>query len=385
MYEIKDLFNQRSVFSAKLEQIMTSQSITKANLCKETGISRPTLDKLLAAELTSKTNFEKHVTKILNFLHMTPDTLMGNTHNIYNRMRQMKNALRISEESISLITGIDISRLKDIEAGAEATTAELRDIALCLQTSVRGLLGTNYFDIPIAQPSYCIKDGIFNEMNGFWGHIGILLHSNNEYSWFPISSDVRNRVYQMLQQQFIIIPCMNNKILLLNTDNIDNIILLDDHCDEPDFANWDSEVDEAGLPLVIYEALEDYFLMGDFDELSADISPKFRAVLGHLINEMQWTEEDIIPILKDITIHFKAQKSLSVISNLDMAQTLLTAIQIIFDFGELDSDYNMVYFKDANDVEIIVNLNNISMIELPLLAVEDAICHNLEEMSMDVE
>ena len=68
-----------------------------------------------------------------------------------------------------------------------------------------------------------------------------------------------------------------------------------------------------------------------------------------------------------------------------MAQTLLTAIQIICDFGELDPDYKMVYFKDANDVEIIVNLNNISMIELPLLAVEDAICHNLEEMSMDVE
>lgn len=381
MYDIKDLFNQRSVFAAKLEQIMDAQSITKTKLCKEAGISRPTLDKLLSAEITNKVNFEKHTNKILNFLGITPDLFMGNTHNNYNRIRQMKNALHISQEAISEATGIQLSRLKEIEAGGKATTAEFRDIALCCKTSVRGLLGTNYFNIPFSEISYYTEKDSFVKSHGFWGHIGILPHSEDNYLWFPISTDVRELIYSMLPQQFMVVPCMNNKILLLNMLGIDNILLLDEACDQPDFANWDSSVSEGEIPPVIYEALADY----PFDDVSEDIiSPKLCRVLDKLIKEKHWAEDDIIKILNDIVIHFKNKKTISVTSNLNMYQTLTDAIANIFDFGENDSENESVFFEDLNGCEIIVNLNNTSMIELPLMTVENVICKKMEELFEDL-
>lgn len=377
MYNVKDLFDLRSVFSAKLEQIMEAQSITKAKLCKEAGLSRPTLDKLLNAEITNETNFEKHVTKILNVLHLTPDQLMGNAHNIYNRMRQMRNILHISEESISTMTGISLTRLKAIEGGAKATTAELRDIALCFKTSVRGLLGTNYFDVPVAKLCYLINREAHEEISGFWGHVGILPSFGDQYLWFPINSEVRDRIHSMLDQQFIVIPCMNNKLLLLNMDAIDNIVLLDEACDPPGFANWDPSVSEGEIPLVIYESLYDYLYM---DESAEElISPNLQEILGKMADQLHWDEDEIIQLLKDITIHYKSGKTLQVIGQLEEEQTLIYAIQSIFEFGKFYLYNNIVDFRDSGGTEIIINLNNISMIELPLLEVENVICEESED------
>lgn len=376
MYKVKDLFDKRSVFSAKLEQVMELQSFTKARLCKEAGLSRPTLDKLLNAEITNETNFEKHVTKILSVLHLTPDILMGNIHNSYNRMRQMRNILHISEESISTQTGISLARLKDIERGGNATTAELRDLALCFKTSVRGLLGTNYFDTPFSELAYFTNSETHKGISGFWGHIGILTVSSDQYFWFPINSDVREQIYYMQDQQFMVIPCMNNKLVLLNMDCINNIVLLDEACDPPSFANWDCSVSEGEIPLVLLESLYDYLYM---DESAKDlISSNLYNTLEKMIARRQWSEDEIIHILKEITIHYKNAKTSSFTGQLEKDQTLIYAIEAIYEFGELDSANKIVYFNHSSGAEIIINLNNISMIELPLLEVENIICQDLE-------
>ena len=65
MYEVGDLFDKRSVVGARLEEILSEQGYSKSKFCKMCGISRPTIDKLLSGNLTSKANFEKHISKIL--------------------------------------------------------------------------------------------------------------------------------------------------------------------------------------------------------------------------------------------------------------------------------------------------------------------------------
>ena len=59
MYKIEDLFDQRSILGAKLEQLLKQKGYTKKQLCEESGVSRPTIDKLIAGTLTSKNNYEK--------------------------------------------------------------------------------------------------------------------------------------------------------------------------------------------------------------------------------------------------------------------------------------------------------------------------------------
>lgn len=381
MYNVKDLFDKRSVFGARLEQFMDSHHITKAKLCKDAEISRPTLDKLLNAEITNGTNFEKHAAKILDALHITADILMGNSHNVYNQMRTLKNMLHISEDALSAASGISISRLRDIEAGEEATIAELRDIALCCKTSIRGLLGTYYFDIPFSTIS--VYD--FNastEVPGFWGHIGILTPSSDDYLWYPISSDVKERLYYLLDQQFIVVPCMNNKVLFLNMNHINNILLLDDACSEPSFANWDPMVSEGEIPLVIYEALNDFIdidLGIDPDTEETVMSPRFLKLIKELVSEKQWTADDILWLLNGITVYFNNSKHISTMVNPDDDETFTCAVRSAYEFGELQHDDLIVRFFDSDGTEIILNLNNISMIEAPLLAIENIICQDMEQ------
>ena len=143
--KMDDLFDKRSVVGAKLEALLAEKGYTKSRLCRECGISRPTLDKLLAGNITSKANFEKHMQKIFTALSMTPDALLGNVKNAYSRVREIRNTLNINQDVISRITSISPERLSEIEAGADVTIAELRDIALCLHTGTRYIENTSVF------------------------------------------------------------------------------------------------------------------------------------------------------------------------------------------------------------------------------------------------
>ncbi len=60
---------------------------------------------------------------------------------------------------------------------------------------------------------------------------------------------------------------MNNKLLLLNLNEVEQIVLLDEACDPPSFANWDSAISEGEIPLAVYEALEDYDPNWEEDEI----------------------------------------------------------------------------------------------------------------------
>ena len=74
MYTLEDLFDRRSPVGTRLEQILMEKKCTKAELSKKTGVSRPTIDKVLSGTITSKKNYETHMSKIMNYLQITPDT-----------------------------------------------------------------------------------------------------------------------------------------------------------------------------------------------------------------------------------------------------------------------------------------------------------------------
>ena len=378
MYQVADLFDRRSTFAIKLEKYLEAKSITKTQLCKEAGISRPTLDKILSVEITNRTNFIKHVTKILDYLRVSPDSLMSDIKNPFNRMRQMKNALKLADESVAEVTGICVERLKEIESGAEATKAELRDIAFCFQTSVRGILGTNYFDVPMARPDYFTRGEIFDGMRGFWGHLGIRLCSHEEYFWYPISYDTKEKIYGIMEQKYGVIPCMNNKLLLLHLKEIDHMVLLDEACDPPYFANWDSSVSEGEVPLAAYEALDDYYSDCDKDI----VSPKMKNFLECLIQKAGWNDSDINEILHEVIVYFRGGQQVSILSPLyyDEHQTLTTVVQEIYEFGDDFDEDEVIRFEDLGGAETLLKLSNMAMMEIPLVEIEDAICQQQEEL-----
>lgn len=52
MYTLEDLFDRRSPVGTRLEQILMEKKCTKAELSKKTGVSRPTIDKVLSGTIT---------------------------------------------------------------------------------------------------------------------------------------------------------------------------------------------------------------------------------------------------------------------------------------------------------------------------------------------
>ncbi len=70
------LFDNRKIVAAKLLASIRDAGYTKVSFCKKTGISRPTLDKILNNEVTNKVSYDKHMGKILGALEMSEQDLL---------------------------------------------------------------------------------------------------------------------------------------------------------------------------------------------------------------------------------------------------------------------------------------------------------------------
>lgn len=379
MYSFGDLFDRRSTVGANLERVLESRNITKVELCQNTGVSRPTIDKVLAGTLTNKTNYEKHISKILAYLKISPDGILGTTTN--NIARRIRNMCRISTETISHMTGIPEERIRTIETGNAATLAELRDIAVCLSVGVGDILGQKYFETQIGTMDYFIhfsKEDDIKEISGFWGHIGILLEGDDKYHWYPITSNTRSLVYQMMDDRRMVVPCMNNKVLLLNMENVRKIMLLDDDCDEPGDADWNPKVGCGEIPSVIYESLEEY--EPDCEEESQRMSDRLKGTLDALIKKNEWTEDEIIEMLSDSWIYYNNGKVEFHWVEFGGEETLSQEVMCIYDYRDEELYSNILYFEEYDGAEIILNMKYVSMLEMPLLKLEKAILSRLKDM-----
>lgn len=366
MYEIKDLFDMQSVVGARLEEILSERGYTKVELCQMSGISRPTLDKLLAGTITSRTNYEKHITKVLQSLNINPDMLLGNTRANRCRVRSLRNMMHINEKELAEFVGVPVDRIKEIEAGGEAELAELRDIAAVLHTSVASVLEKNIFPPQIE----------------FWGHIGIRPMSSDIFFWYPITSDMRKMVYQTIGEKYLTVLCMNNKILMINMDNTAELVLLDDCCDEPHFGNWDHEVDCGEAPLVFYEALDDYL---EYREAGQDppenlISKKLCMALDQF-TETYHEEADFER--RGLKIYYPDGKMDERYVDFGGNENISVNMLAVFDFGGEAFDEAILYCCDAGGAEIFLNRNSFSFIEAPLLEIENVLyeaCDSLDRL-----
>ena len=69
----------------------------------------------------------------------------------------------------------------------------------------------------------------------------------------------------------------------------------------------------------------------------------------------------------------------------DSMETVSSEVSRILDFGDSIAAEKILHFDTMDGVEIILNMKNISLLVLPLLKVEDAICSCWEELTDDQE
>ena len=383
MSDIDILFIDRSVVGARLEKLLAEREYTKSGFCKECGISRPTLDKILSGTIGSMTNYEKHMRKILNCLSITPEVLIGDSLQVHSRTRQLRTLLKIKKEEIAAAIDISVDRLEEIEAGAPMINAELRDLAVYLGTSTSCIMSNNVFYPQTTTLSDFVSeiDDDGAELSGYWGHLGVMPSGSTEYSWYPITRYEADKLGHSLKGKNAVVPCMSNKLLYLNLEKIKSIVLLDEACDPPEFYNWDYSVGEGEIPLVVYEVLEDYdpdYLESD-EKSAAEYSPKLQKSLNQLIEEKKWTEDQIFKMTSGIKIRYADGSAFENLIELDYESDLIDAVNDLYMMPDVGSIDRYVSFTDWNGAETFINTDEVAVIEMPLVGVERKIMESFED------
>lgn len=95
--------------------------------------------------------------------------------------------------------------------------------------------------------------------------------------------------------------------------------------------------------------------------------------MKRIAEKKRWTE-DVIDEMQQITLRYKDGMTTSTHFAPDRESSLVSEIERLYNFDNDEYTDNMLYYSDWNGVEIIVNMRAISLIELPLVKTEDAIC-----------
>ena len=382
MYDMNDLFNSRDVVGCKLNQIIGSHKYTKSNVCTGAGISRPTLDKLLNGEVTNKTNFEKHISKLLAFLSLTPSELMGGIANPFTDSKTLRDARHLAVLRGGHLRQLQFFAVHQWKVHIVGSIVEDRGVAYCLGTGVTGVLGDGYFQTPVSSMDYFVKNipTTIHSPGGFWGHLGILVQGQPKYLWFPITAYTRQLVYKNSTEKYMAIPCMDNSLLMINCNKIEELVLLDEACDSPVDMDWDSTVSEGEIPAVVYEAFDDYMTYKDVGDTPShyDLSALLVGAIDHIIDICKIDSEAFVSKLNTATIIFSNGRIQHLSLSYDVSDSLATAVQQIYEMGEL-LDNSIVTIEACDEVETLINFKNISMIQLPLAKIECDIKKSLSE------
>lgn len=377
----EDLFDFRDEVGARLTGILDKRHITKARFCTEVGMSRPTLNKLLAGGIANRTTFNRHMEKVLSSLSLTAEDFMGDLPLPGMRIKSLRSALRVQLEQMSEETDIPVGRLREIERGDNADIKELRDIAYCLCTSVNGILGRGFFEAQISALSSFLSSDMDEELHasGFWGYIGVQASGTPDYLWFPITAGARGIVSRAWNRECVVVPCMNNKLLYINMKHMNSVVLLDDACDEPEFANWDVNVDCGETPQVVYESLYSYFYEINDNPNQEAFSPALLERMKAICKEKRWDADTVCKTIDRAIVRYADGKTLDTEIAFDGGETVSAHISLVYDSTDDADPERFWVLSDMNGAQMLINTDHVSLIELPLVKTEAAILRGYGE------
>lgn len=185
----------------------------------------------------------------------------------------------LTHEDVAKATGIPVDQVRAVEAGeAVLTPRELRALALVFGTGVDALLPIREDRashrpagrVPTALPR---RDGQ-RVLDPFWGHLGVFLYGRSRTDWYPITSDMAERLGTDLvdhdlfaQGTGVVAHTLNNRLLVIFPERVKGLFLMEDGA--PGQAGGAFAWDARDLyPYVFYEGVED-FLAGRKDKLDA--------------------------------------------------------------------------------------------------------------------
>lgn len=74
------IYNNEKLVGKNISKLIKREGYTKLSFAKKTGISRPTLNKILDGDIPSSTTLESHINKIIEILNIDIEALLQNDY-----------------------------------------------------------------------------------------------------------------------------------------------------------------------------------------------------------------------------------------------------------------------------------------------------------------
>lgn len=276
------------------------------------------------------------------------------------KLKILRKSCNYTQKDLADILGVKSKDISDWESNkSQPELKTLRDLAVIFGTSVLDILSNDTVSTTHWQPWQ--KEKI---IDSFWGHIGILLCNSTNIKWYPITSATAQRIQESLcydqdiHDQLLSVDTLNNHFLIINTKSIKKISLLDDSSDAPE--NWEIPWDGyQGLGAEeYYNLIVEYFW--DEEYFYENTSEKLQLVIKDLIEENNFTEENVDEITHNINIYFSDNTSESISIEYDSK-----FVDTIMDI-ELGVSSRFRCFEDLNGEKHFISEENIGLIDIPL-------------------
>lgn len=365
-FTFSDLYRRHKLVANRLRSIIAERDVSKVAIANGTGISRPTLNKLLDGKIENERNYASFMEKICAFLELSPDDLMAHIKNPYVQVENLCSLMKVDEEKLCDKCGITIDRLQEIKSGGEASVAEIRDLAMSLEVSTFDFLGLSpfkpqttlapehfwAFDEP-SKPScdeYC-----------HWGFVGIKV--NGETAWHPITRATAECIDSWLEEGLVTIPCLDNTLLFVNTHNVEAIYLSTELTDPiaPPCKIY---------PPVFYETVEEYMdsYNGNLkDTVPTQFSKSLISLMDNAFSENMdecralYEQSDMVCVCG---ANGRYDEYYAV--NPESLDGIIINAFNVYLHGNTGLDERVLSFRTLSDLFVYYRIDNIAYMELPL-------------------
>jgi len=265
---------------------------------------------------------------------------------------------------------------------AEPNLASLRDLALCLHTTVDSLVGCrSVLEHQTTNPLAWIS----GDKSGYWGNIGIRLPHHQHSTWYPVTTATMEKIFSKLQSvetsTWLSFQTLNNKMVICRPSQLHAFTFLDEAEDEIK-GDWDIGPDDVeGWPEEIYECLEHLMWEGLGDPGDeGEFSDKLIAATKELIHEYKLDDQKLMEMcVKTRITHSNGTSRWLHVSPEQMAEAMFDIDLSMEGLGS-----TMLHLDDeAGDHSVFLSLDLISRLEFPLLALKKGMEEQQDEYAAD--
>lgn len=290
-------------------------------------------------------------------------------------LKALRERSRLTQTELARQVGTTQQTIARWEAGkAEPNLAALRDLALCLRTTVDGLVGrTPVIEHQTTDPFAWIS----GDDSGYWGNIGLRLPQASFSRWYPITTATMRRLFSALQSvtadSWISFQTLNNRMVLCRPALVKAFTFLDEAEDQIE-GDWQvGPADVEGWPMEIYECLEHLV----YRERSNCANDQFSENLIQLANDLiDLDDEKLAEICAGTRIMYTDGTS----SLLLCSEHRLADVFLQVDLGLDLDDSAMLHLDDKHgEHSVFLSTNLISLMELPLIILK----RGLEAMDLE--